>query len=210
MEICNALYSVLSAPTNNLPENFTAISLSLLLYTIHNKSINMSAAAAAPKVKKATKPKVAAAHPPFANMVVAAIKGLKERNGSSRVAIYKYICANYKVDAVKAQAPCRRALKKLSEAKKVVAGGAAGKKGSGCFKLAVKEEKKPKAAKKPKAKKPAAKKAAKKPAAKKAAKKPAAKKAAKKPAAKKPAAKKPAAKKPAAKKAAKKPAAKKA
>merc|ERR1711973_461390 len=136
----------------------------------------------------------------------AAIKALKERNGSSRQAILKYIVANYKVgDAAKAQVRVRLALKKMAAAKKVVAGGAAGKKGAGCFKLAEKPkvEKKKKAVKKPKAKK-----AAKKP--KKAVKKPAAKKAAKKPAAKKPAAKKPAAKKaakkPAAKKAAEKPA----
>merc|ERR1712107_468057 len=155
--------------------------------------------AAAPKAKKAAaKPKVAAAHPPYANMIGAAIKALKERNGSSRQAILKYIVANYKVgDAAKAQIRVRLALKKMAAA------GAAGKKGAGCFKLAAapKVEKK-----KPAAKKPKAKKAAKKPAAKKAAKakKPAAKKApkAKKPAAKK-AAKKPAAKKPA-KKAAKK------
>merc|ERR1712122_163686 len=134
--------------------------------------------AAAPK---AAKPKTPAAHPPFANMIAAAIKALKERNGSSRQAILKYICANYKVDAAKAALPLRRALKKMSESKKIVAGGAAGKKGAGCFKLAAKEEKK-----KPAAKKPTAKKAAKKPAAKKAAKKPAAKKPAAKKAAKKP------------------------
>merc|ERR1712127_977793 len=119
-------------------------------------------------------------------MIATAIKALKERNGSSRQAILKYIVANNKIaDAAKAQVRVRLALKKMIEAKKVVAGGAAGKKGAGCFKLPVA----PKAEKKPKAKKPAAKKA----------KKPAAKKAAKKPAAKKPAAKK-AAKKPAAKK----------
>merc|ERR1712037_685374 len=151
--------------------------------------MGIMSAAAAPKVKKATKPKVAAAHPPFANMIATAIKSLKERNGSSRQAILKYIVANNKIaDAAKAQVRVRLALKKMIAAKKVVAGGAAGKKGAGCFKLHVA----PKAEKKPKAKKPAAKKAkkpAKKPAAKKAAKKPAAKKAAKKPAAKKPAAK---------------------
>merc|ERR1719245_2877463 len=111
-------------------------------------------------------------------MIKAAIKALGDKKGSSRQAILKYVCANYKVDA------------------------AAGKKGAGSFKLA----EKPKAAKPVKAKKkPAAKKAKKAPAK---AKKPAkpAKKApakAKKPAAKKPAkkaaakAKKPAAKKPA-------------
>merc|ERR1719309_452926 len=98
-------------------------------------------------------------------MIGAAIKTLKERNGSSRQAILKYVCANYKVDAAKAQIRVRLALKKMAAAKKIVAGGAAGKKGAGCFKLAAapKVEKK-----KPAAKKPKAKKAAKKPAAKKA------------------------------------------
>merc|ERR1712083_869886 len=144
------------------------------------------------KVKKAAKP---AAHPPYANMIVAAIKALKDKKGSSRQAILKYVVANNKVaDADKAAVRVKLALRKLVAAKKVVPAAAAGKKGAGSFKLPVKEP----AAKKPKAKK------AKKPAAKKAA-KPKAKKAAKPKAAKKPAAKKPAAKK-----AAKKPAAKKA
>merc|ERR1712076_189758 len=143
--------------------------------------------AKAPKVKKAAKP---AAHPPYANMIVAAIKALKDKKGSSRQAILKYVVANNKVaDADKAAVRVKLALRK------VVPAAAAGKKGAGSFKLPAKEP----AAKKPKAKKP---KAAKKPAAKKAA-KPKAKKAAKPKAAKKPAAKK-AAKKPAAKKAAKK------
>ena len=150
--------------------------------------------AAAPKVKKATKPKVPAAHPPYATMIAAAIKGLGDKKGSSRQAILKYVVANNKVDAAKAAVRVRLALKKLIESKKVVAAAAAGKKGAGSFKLPA-AEKKPKAekVKKPKAKKakkPAAKKAAKKPAAKKAAKKPAAKKAAKKPAAMKAAPKK--------------------
>merc|ERR1739848_337763 len=141
----------------------------------------------APKVTKAAKP---AAHPPYANMIVAAIKALKDKKGSSRQAILKYIVANNKVaDADKAAVRVKLALRKLVAAKKVVPAAAAGKKGAGSFKLPAKE---------PAAKKPTAKKAAK-PKAKKAAKP----KAAKKPAAKKPAAKK-AAKKPAAKKAAKK------
>ena len=171
-------------------------------------------------VKKAVvkKPKAPAVHPTYAVMVGAAIKALKDRTGSSRQAILKYILANYKVDAAKAGVPLRLALKKGVVAGTLKMAKATGK-GAGCFKIGEKAEvKKPKkvvkkkpAAKKPKAKKVTKKPAAKKPAAKKpAAKKPAAKKAAKKPAAKKPAAKKPAAKKPAAKKsAAKKPAAKK-
>merc|ERR1711972_349656 len=143
---------------------------------------NMSAAPA----KKAAKPKVPAAHPPYATMIKAAVKALGDKKGSSRQAILKYVVANNKVDAAKAAVRVKLALKKLVDSKALVAAAAAGKKGAGSFKLPAKEP----AAKKPKAKKPAAKKPAKK-------------------AAKKPAAKKPAAKKPAAKKAAKKPAAKK-
>ena len=158
--------------------------------------------------KKAAKPKKAADHPPTASMVKAAIKALKERNGSSLPAIKKYIAANYKVDAAKLAPFVRRFLKKAVADGKLTQVKGTG--ASGSFKLAKVE--KPKKVAKPKAKKPAAKKA-KKPAAKKVkkAKKPAAKKEKK---AKKPKAAKP--KKPKAKKAtkspkkAKKPAAKKA
>merc|ERR1711883_35848 len=113
-------------------------------------------AAAAPKAKKAAKPKVPAAHPPYAAMIKAAIKALGDKKGSSRQAILKYVCANYKVDAAKAAGRVRLALKKLVTSKAIVAAAVAGKKGAGSFKLA----EKPKAAKPVKAKKkPAAKKA---------------------------------------------------
>merc|ERR1711935_898343 len=86
------------------------------------------------------------------------VKALKDKKGSSRQAILKYVVANNKVaDADKAAVRVKLALRKLVAAKKVVAAAAAGKKGAGSFKLPAKE--------------PAAKKAAKKPAAKKAAKK---------------------------------------
>merc|ERR1719168_98469 len=125
--------------------------------------------AAAPKKAAAKKDKAPAAHPPYAAMIKAAVKALGDKKGSSRQAILKYICANYKVDAAKAPSRVRISLKKLVDSKALVAAAAAGKKGAGSFKLAAKEPaaKKPKAAKKPAAKKPAAKKAAKKPAAKK-------------------------------------------
>ena len=58
-------------------------------------------AEAATKVKKTAKPKVAAAHPPYAAMILAAVKTLGDKKGSSRAAIKKYIAANYKVDIVK-------------------------------------------------------------------------------------------------------------
>ena len=168
----------------------------------------------APAKKPAAKPRPAADHPKYIDMVCAAVVALKERNGSSRQAIAKYIKANYKVGE-NCDTQLRLALKRGATAGRLTHTKGVG--ASGSFKV-VKVEKPKKVVKKATkvAKKPAAKKAAtpKKPAAK----KPAPKKAAtpKKPAAKKPAAKKvakPATKKPAAKKVAKpatkKPAAKK-
>ena len=174
-----------------------------------------SAAPPAPQSpKKAVKkraPAKPAAHPPFKDMIKAAIANLKERNGSSRQKITKYILSNYK--GLGDEAAAKRHIK-MALKTGVSSGALLHTKGvgaSGSFKLSkvAKAAPKKKAATK---KKLAAKKAAKKPTAKKAkakkAKKPAAKKAkdtkAKKPkSAKKPkAGKKPAAKKP---KAAKKP-----
>ena len=162
----------------------------------------MADTAQTPKVKKVAKPKKEATHPKYIEMVQAALAGLKERGGSSRQAILKYITANYKLGEganVHLKMALNRGVK--SGALKQSKGTGA----SGSFKLGEKPKVKvAKKAAKPKAAKPKVKKAAaKKPAAKKtAAKKPAAKKA-KTP--KKAAAKKPAAKKPAAKKAAAKP-----
>jgi len=169
----------------------------------------MADAAPAKKVVKAKKVAKPAAHPPFKAMILTAITALKERGGSSRQAILKYVVANNKVDAAKAAGPLKLALRKALAAGTVVKAKEAGK-GAGKFKAGkVEKPKKVKKVKKPKAKKPKkVKKAAKKPAAKKAkkpakkaAKKPA-KKAAAKPAKKAAPKKKAAAKKPAAKKAA--------
>ena len=152
--------------------------------------------------EKTSAKKKPAEHPPYADMIKAALLALKERNGSSRQAIEKYIKANYKVGEVSSH--LKMALKRGATSGKFVHTKGVG--ASGSFKLAKEGMKEKKPMKKPAAKKPAAK--PKKPAAKKTAKKPAAKKAAKKPAVKKTAANKPAAEKPAAKKpVAKKPAA---
>merc|ERR1711992_316281 len=148
----------------------------------------MTEAAAAAKPAKAKKPAKKAEHPPSAVMVLAAVKALKDKKGSSLPAIKKYIAANYKVDVVKVSPFIRKAIKKLVADKKLIQVKAS-------FKAA--KEEKPKKAKKPKAKKPKAKKP----------KKTAAKKTPKKKAAKKTAAKK--AKTPKKAKTAKKPAAKK-
>lgn len=189
--------------------------------------------------KKVTKPQKPAAHPTYSEMVQQAVSTLKERGGSSRQAILKYIMKNFNVGLDDKPVNSRLKLALRSGVTKGTLKQSKGTGASGSFKVGeVKAEKKPKkiVKKKPATKKPAAKKAktptkkAKTPkkekktdkpkksktpkkatTPKKAAKKPAAKKSAvKKPAAKKPAAKKPAAKKPATKKpAAKKPAAKK-
>jgi len=119
--------------------------------------------------KTAAKP--APSHPPYVEMIKAAISSLKERTGSSVQAITKYVEANYKLpDNFKKV--LSNQLKKLAAEGKLVKVKASYKLGDALKK----------APKKPKAKKA---KAAKKPAAKKP------KKAAKKPAAKKPKAKKP-------------------
>ena len=135
---------------------------------IHTYRLNMSDAAAPAPVKakatpkkKVSKQKVAAAHPKFSAMVVTAIGSLKERKGSSKSAITKFIVANNKVgdNANKINANIKKALKAgvVSKELKQVSGTGA----SGSFKLG---EKKAEKVKKPKAKKPAAKKpAAKKP-----------------------------------------------
>lgn len=171
----------------------------------------MSDAAPAKKAEKKVAKKPSADHPKYSEMIGAAIGSLKERSGSSRQAILKYVGANYKVGD-NAGTHVKLALKRGVAAgtlKQVKGSGA-----SGSFKLAEKPKpakKATKVAKKPaakKVKKPAAKKVVAKKATPKKTKKPAAKKTPKK-SAKKPAAKKPAAKKPAAKKPAKKTAAKK-
>ena len=120
----------------------------------------------------AKKAKPAPTHPKYAEMIAAAVLALKERSGSSRQAIIKYVTANYKVGENAGQ-HIKLALKRG------VAGGALkqvkGTGASGSFKLSEKPKKK--AEKKPAAKKPAVKKAAVKKAIKK---KPAVKKATKK------------------------------
>ncbi|KAE8899652.1 hypothetical protein PF005_g7709 [Phytophthora fragariae] len=140
----------------------------------------------APSTKKAN------AGPGYYDLIKEAVISLKERSGSSRHAIDKYVAA--KKGASYSKSRLNIALKRGVESGKLVPV-------KGSFKLAAEEKKV--AAKKPVAAKPVAKKA---PAKKPAAKKPAAKKApAKKPVAKKTVTKKTAktAKKPAAKKATK-------
>ncbi|CAM6031979.1 unnamed protein product [Sphagnum compactum] len=102
------------------------------------------------------KPKAKPTHPPVAQMIVAAVKELKDRKGSSLAAIKKYIAANNKCDVAKLAPFIKKGIKSLVVGGKLVQ--TKGKGASGSFKLPVKEKKekaaKPKAAAK-KAKKPA-------------------------------------------------------
>merc|ERR1712170_88391 len=110
--------------------------------------------AAAAKPAKAKKPAKKAEHPPSGVMVLAAVKALKDKKGSSLPAIKKYIAANYKVDVAKISPFIRKAIKKLVADKKLIQTKASFK--------AAKEETAKKAPAKKTAKKPAAKKSPKK------------------------------------------------
>lgn len=106
---------------------------------------------AAPKPKK---PSLPAEHPKYNIMIAAAIQSLKERGGSSRQAILKYIMANYKVgsDTTKINARLKTTLKagvKAGTLKQAKGTGASGSFRLGEKKLAADKPKKPKAARKP-------------------------------------------------------------
>merc|ERR1719315_522584 len=87
------------------------------------------------KVKVATSTKAKTGNPTYVKMVSTAISELKERRGSSRQAILKYMLAKYKVDVAVAQPRLNKTLKKMIELGDVVAGAKAGTSGAGCYKL---------------------------------------------------------------------------
>jgi len=120
--------------------------------------------------KAAASKKSAPEHPPYKEMIKEAILALKDRNGTSRPALKKYIKANYKgVDTDSFDRLFNAALRKGHETNEFTFP----KGTSGTVKLAKKEPAaKPATTKKPVAAKPAAKATAKKPAAKKAVAKP--------------------------------------
>ena len=84
-------------------------------------------------------------HPTYLKMISAAITNLNDRSGSSRQAIAKYVCENYKIDAQEAAPHLRRALKKGLEDGVFKTAKESGK-GSGSYKI-VKNKKKPAAKK---------------------------------------------------------------
>ncbi|XP_029051685.1 histone H1-like [Osmia bicornis bicornis] len=81
-------------------------------------------------------------HPPTSEMVNAAIKGLKDRKGSSLQAIKKYIASTYKVDGEKMAPFIKKYLKAAITSGVVVQ--TKGKGASGSFKLATSKGSEPK------------------------------------------------------------------
>ncbi|KDR09288.1 histone H1-like [Zootermopsis nevadensis] len=92
-------------------------------------------AQAVPKKSKSVgkKPRTKPVHPRTSEMVVNAIKSLKERGGSSLQAIKKYIAANYKVDSEKLAPFIKKYLKTAVASGELVQ--TKGKGASGSFKL---------------------------------------------------------------------------
>ena len=152
--------------------HFRQISSSLTVVGI--RKLTKMSTPAKPKAKKA--PKKPASHPKYSEMIAKAITALKERGGSSRIAILKHIMANNNVgkDPHAVNPHLKMALKRgvakgtLKQSK--------GTGASGSFRLGEKKAAKKKAPKAKKPKSPKKKKVAKKPAGEK---KPKAKKAAK-------------------------------
>ena len=102
--------------------------------------------------KKAKKPAVARSHPPYGDTVVRAVREMKERGGSSRQAIIKYIRDNFKMAVSEnVNSYVRRSLVAAAEAGRLVYTKGTGV--SGSFRVAEKKV----AVKKPKAKKSKAK-----------------------------------------------------
>ncbi|XP_063697823.1 histone H1B, sperm-like [Culicoides brevitarsis] len=103
----------------------------------------MAKTATSPKKVKTTSVKKvnqhARAHPPVKQLVVGAVKALKERKGSSLLAIKKYIKLNAKLDSEKLSPYIKKFLRKA------VANGllvqTKGKGAAGSFKLPTKENK---------------------------------------------------------------------
>lgn len=100
---------------------------------------------AAKKSGKAKKPSTPSSHPPTQQMVDASIKDLKERGGSSLLAIKKYISATYKCDAQKLAPFIKKYLKAAVVSGKLIQ--TKGKGASGSFKLSAAARKEPKSPK---------------------------------------------------------------
>ncbi|KAB7504899.1 hypothetical protein Anas_10544 [Armadillidium nasatum] len=138
---------------NKSSNSFCCLTSSLLQFIMSDAVVTTAPAApkATKKAPKEKKVKKSPTHPKYSSMISDAIKSLKERSGSSRQAIVKYIVANFKIDEKTASTQVKLALKRGDPSDWLKADAEAKPK-----KAAVKKTKKP-TAKKPSTKKPAAK-----------------------------------------------------
>ena len=105
--------------------------------------------------KKVAKPKKPAVHPKYNEMVASAVAGLKERGGSSRQAILKYILKNFTVGTDEKIVNTHLKIALRAGVKNDALKQSKGTGASGSFRLGeVKKAAAPKKAKKPKAAKP--------------------------------------------------------
>merc|ERR1711970_875999 len=74
----------------------------------------------------------------YANMITTSIMEMKEKKGSSRQAILKHIASTYKI--VTNSVMVNKAIKKMMEDGKLVAGAKAGRSGAGSFKVSIEEK----------------------------------------------------------------------
>ncbi|KAK9878195.1 hypothetical protein WA026_021211 [Henosepilachna vigintioctopunctata] len=119
--------------------SLTIVVIFLLPSSEYVRSRDTASASPATKAKKGGTDKKASkhakpTHPPTSDMVNNAIKGLKERSGSSLQAIKKYIATNYKVDPVKFAPFIKKYLNSAVQSGSLVR--TKGKGASGSFKLA--------------------------------------------------------------------------
>ncbi|XP_041563746.1 histone H1-like [Drosophila elegans] len=112
---------------------------SSILIRMKEVAAKKATGSAATKAKKPTAPP---SHPPTQQMVDASIKNLKERGGSSLLAIKKYITATYKCDAQKLAPFIKKYLKSAVVNGKLIQ--TKGKGASGSFKLSASAKKDPK------------------------------------------------------------------
>ncbi|KAK2182131.1 hypothetical protein NP493_365g00033 [Ridgeia piscesae] len=109
-------------------------------------------APARPAKKAAAKPKKPAAHPKYTEMIAAALGSLKDRGGSSRQAVLKYIVAHYNVGKDERVVNQHLKMALRAGAKNGTLKQAKGTGAAGSFRIGEKKAaaKKPKAASRPK------------------------------------------------------------
>ena len=108
--------------------------------TTPNKNVASKTSSKVSKKTPASEKTSTSSHPPYKNMIKKAISTLNEKGGSSKIAITKYISANYQINE-KAALQVRLTLRKMVQEKEVVHASSKSVGANGSFKLPAKEAK---------------------------------------------------------------------